>query len=153
MPAPEAKAFRRKLDLAKGRVDLSHGAGGRAMVRLIEDVFHAAYASPELAAGNDQAVLALPPGRVVVSTDGYVVSPLFFPGGDIGLLAVNGTINDVAMAGAMPVALTAAFVIEEGFPLADLQRIALSMGAAARAAGIRIVTGDTKVVELSLIHI
>ena len=147
MPAPEAKAYRRKLDVANGRVDLSHGAGGRAMVRLIEDVFHAAYGSPELAAGNDQALLTLPPGRVVVSTDGYVVSPLFFPGGDIGLLAVNGTINDVAMAGAMPAALTAAFVIEEGFPLAELLRIARSMGQAARAAGIRIVTGDTKVVE------
>lgn len=145
--AHEAKTWRRKLDIANGRVEMSHGAGGRAMVKLIRDIFHAAYGNDQLAAGNDQALLRMPSGRIVVSTDGYVVSPLFFPGGDIGSLAVHGTINDVAMAGAMPLGLTAGFVIEEGFPLADLQRIALSMGEAARAAGVPIVTGDTKVVE------
>lgn len=147
MAGPEAKAYRRKLDIANGRVDLSHGAGGLAMAKLIRDVFHAEYGNPQLAAANDQAVLAALHGRVAMSTDSYVVSPLFFPGGDIGALAVHGTINDVAMAGARPVALSAAFVIEEGFPLADLRRIARSMGEAARAAGVPVVTGDTKVVE------
>lgn len=89
----------------------------------------------------------MPAGRMVMSTDGYVVSPLFFPGGDIGSLAVHGTINDLAMAGARPLHLAASYIIEEGFPLSDLRRIALSMGAAARQAGVAVVTGDTKVVE------
>ncbi|MGZ9083489.1 MAG: hydrogenase expression/formation protein HypE, partial [Rhodoplanes sp.] len=88
-----------------------------------------------------------PPGRMVMSTDGYVVSPLFFPGGDIGSLAVHGTINDLAMAGARPLHLSAGFIIEEGFPLADLHRIAQSMGKASREAGVPVITGDTKVVE------
>ena len=89
----------------------------------------------------------LPAGRMAMTTDGYVVSPLFFPGGDIGSLAVHGTVNDLAMSGAKPLYLSASFILEEGFPLADLQRIARSMGAAAREAGVKIVTGDTKVVE------
>jgi hydrogenase expression/formation protein HypE len=92
-------------------------------------------------------VFAAPPGRLAFTTDGYVVSPLFFPGGDIGSLAVHGTVNDLAMAGARPLHLSASFILEEGFPLADLARIAKSMGEAAVEAGVRIVTGDTKVVE------
>jgi hydrogenase expression/formation protein HypE len=100
-----------------------------------------------LARGDDQAAFDVAAGRMVMSTDSFVVSPLFFPGGDIGSLAVHGTVNDVAMSGARPLYLSAGFVIEEGFPLAELQRIAHSMGAAARAAGVMVVTGDTKVVE------
>jgi hydrogenase expression/formation protein HypE len=137
----------RKLDLKQGRVDLSHGSGGRAMAQLIAEIFHDALANEFLAQGNDQAVFALPPGRVAMTTDGYVVSPLFFPGGDIGSLAVHGTVNDLAMSGATPLYLSASFIIEEGFPLADLRRIAESMGAAAREAGVKVITGDTKVVE------
>ncbi len=138
---------RRKLDLKSGRVELAHGSGGRAMAHLIADIFHAAFDNEMLAAVNDQAAFDVPAGRMVMSTDGYVVTPLFFPGGNIGELAVNGTINDVAMAGAKPLHLSAGFVIEEGFALADLQAIAKSMGEAAAAADIAIVTGDTKVVE------
>jgi hydrogenase expression/formation protein HypE len=139
--------IRRKPDFKAGRVDLSHGAGGRAMGRLIEDIFHAAFDNDWLKAGNDQSAFEVGAGRMVMSTDGYVVSPLFFPGGDIGKLAVHGTINDVAMAGARPLYLSAGFIIEEGFPFADLKRIADSMGEASRAAGVPIITGDTKVVE------
>jgi hydrogenase expression/formation protein HypE len=117
------------------------------MGRLIEDIFHAAFDNDLLRASNDQAAFDVGAGRLVMSTDGYVVSPLFFPGGDIGKLAVHGTINDIAMAGARPLYLSAGFVIEEGFALADLKRIADSMGEASRAAGVPIVTGDTKVVE------
>lgn len=132
----------------EGRVELIHGAGGRAMAELIAAIFAPALANPYLAQGNDQASLPIPSGgRLVMSTDGAVVSPLFFPGGDIGALAVNGTVNDLAMAGAKPLYLSASFIIEEGFPLADLDRIARSMGAAARTAGVVVVTGDTKVVE------
>lgn len=138
---------RRKLDLAHGRVDLSHGAGGRAMAHLISEIFHAAFDNPMLRAGNDQATFEVAAGRMVMTTDGYVVSPMFFPGGDIGSLAVHGTINDVAMAGARPLYLSAGFIIEEGFAFGDLKRIADSMAAASRAAGVPIVTGDTKVVE------
>ncbi|MBF0304035.1 MAG: hydrogenase expression/formation protein HypE [Alphaproteobacteria bacterium] len=137
----------RSLDFRNGRVDLTHGGGGRAMQQLVEELFLAAFDNDFLRQRNDQACLAMPAGRVVMSTDGYVISPLFFPGGDIGSLAVHGTINDVAMAGARPVALSAAFVIEEGLPLADLRRIVESMAAASREAGVPIVTGDTKVVE------
>ena len=118
------------------------------MAQLIEDIFHAAFDNDWLAQGNDQAAFDVAGRRgMVMTTDGYVVSPLFFPGGDIGSLAVHGTINDVAMAGARPLYLSASFIIEEGFPLADLKRIAASMGDAARAAGVPIITGDTKVVE------
>ena len=141
------KANKRKLDIRNGRVDLSHGAGGRAMAQLIEGIFHKAFDNEWLRAGNDQSAFSVPGGRMVMTTDGYVVSPLFFPGGNIGTLAVNGTINDVAMAGAVPLYLSASFIIEEGFPLADLDRIAASMGEASRKAGVPIITGDTKVVE------
>ncbi|THK33631.1 hydrogenase expression/formation protein HypE [Ensifer sp. MPMI2T] len=136
-----------KLDIANARVDLSHGAGGRAMRQLIEGIFHKAFDNVWLRAGNDQSAFAVPAGRMVMTTDGYVVSPLFFPGGDIGMLAVHGTINDIAMAGAVPLYLSASFIIEEGFPLADLERIAQSMGDVSREAGVPIITGDTKVVE------
>ena len=129
------------------RVELSHGGGGRAMQQLIDRVFKPAFDNPCLKRGNDQAQFALTGGRYAFSTDSYVISPLFFPGGDIGSLAVHGTVNDLAMGGAMPLHLSAGFIIEEGFPLADLMRIANSMGQAARAAGAAIVTGDTKVVE------
>jgi hydrogenase expression/formation protein HypE len=143
-----AKLPRRRLDIRTGRVDMSHGAGGRAMADLIAGIFRDAFANDFLEQGNDQASLPIPAGgRMVMTTDGYVVSPLFFPGGDIGSLAVHGTINDIAMAGARPLYLSASFIIEEGFPLADLQRIAASMGQASREAGVPVVTGDTKVVE------
>jgi hydrogenase expression/formation protein HypE len=144
----EVKAgYIRPLDLRRGRVDLSHGGGGRAMAQLVEHLFVAAFDNEWLAQRNDQAVFAAPPGRMVISTDGHVVSPLFFPGGDIGNLSVHGTINDVAMAGAQPLYLAAGFIIEEGFPLADLKRIVDSMARAASEANVPIVTGDTKVVE------
>ncbi len=141
------KPIRRKLDFKNGRVDLSHGAGGRAMGQLIEDIFLAAFDNDWLRAGNDQSAFDVAAGRMVMTTDAYVVSPIFFPGGDIGSLAVNGTINDIAMAGARPLYLSASFVLEEGFPLADLRRVATSMAEAARGAGAPIITGDTKVVE------
>jgi hydrogenase expression/formation protein HypE len=142
-----SKAFRRKLDIRNGCVDLSHGSGGRAMAHLIADVFHESFANDWLARGNDQAAFDVGAGRMVMTTDGYVISPLFFPGGNIGSLAVHGTINDVAMAGARPLYLSASFIIEEGFPLVDLKKIADAMGDAARQAGVPIITGDTKVVE------
>ena len=142
-----SKAFRRKLDIRNGCVDLSHGSGGRAMAHLIAEVFHNSFSNDWLARGNDQAAFDVTASRMVMTTDGYVVSPLFFPGGNIGSLAVHGTINDVAMAGARPLYLSASFIIEEGFPLADLKKIADAMGEAARQAGVPIVTGDTKVVE------
>ena len=141
------KAYKRKLDIKNGRVDLSHGSGGRAMAQLISDIFHEALDNEWLRRGNDQSAFEVAGGRMVMTTDGYVVSPIFFPGGDIGSLAVHGTINDVAMAGARPIFLSAGFIIEEGFAFSDLKRIADSMGEAARAAGVPIITGDTKVVE------
>lgn len=141
------KSHRRRLDVKNGRVDLSHGSGGRAMAQLIADIFHDALDNEWLRRGNDQAAFDIAAGRMAMTTDAYVISPLFFPGGDIGSLAVHGTINDVAMAGARPLYLSASFIIEEGFALADLKRIADSMGAAARAAGVPVITGDTKVVE------
>ncbi len=137
----------RPLDFRHGRVDLSHGSGGRAMAQLIEELFERSFDNPYLAQRNDQAAFAVDAGRMVMTTDGFVISPLFFPGGDIGSLAVHGTLNDVAMAGARPTYLAAGFVIEEGFPLGDLRAIVQSMAAAARDAGVPVVTGDTKVVE------
>ncbi|MEM9839029.1 MAG: hydrogenase expression/formation protein HypE [Pseudomonadota bacterium] len=138
--------FRRKLDLSKGKIELVHGSGGKASAQLFEEVFLPSFRNPALERGDDSADLSLG-GRIVVATDGHVVSPLFFPGGDIGYLSVHGTINDVACGGAIPHAITVGFIIEEGFPLADLNRIAASMGAAAREANVAIVAGDTKVVE------
>jgi len=137
----------RALDIKHGHVDMSHGSGGRAMAQLVEQLFAAAFSNEWLNQRNDQALLPRPAGRIVMSTDCHVVSPLFFPGGDIGCLSVHGTVNDVAMSGAVPLYLAAGFILEEGFPLADLKRIVESMAAAAREAGVPIVTGDTKVVE------
>jgi hydrogenase expression/formation protein HypE len=142
----------RPLDLPHGRVDLTHGSGGRAMVQLVAELFVRHLGNEYLAQGNDGAVLPAPanagtPERLVMSADCYVVSPLFFPGGDIGCLAVHGTVNDVAMMGATPLYLTAGFILEEGFPLSDLERIVASMARAARDAGVPVVAGDTKVVE------
>jgi hydrogenase expression/formation protein HypE len=139
--------YERPLDVKNGRVDLTHGSGGRAMAQLIRQLFHEALGNELLAQGNDGARFPLPAGRVVMATDSHVVSPLFFPGGDIGCLSVHGTVNDVAVMGARPQYLAAAFILEEGFPLADLRRIVESMARAAREAGVAIVTGDTKVVE------
>ncbi|MDD3287512.1 MAG: hydrogenase expression/formation protein HypE [Alphaproteobacteria bacterium] len=141
------KKFRQKLDLRNGRVDMTHGSGGRAMAQLIDSVFAASFDNPALAEGNDQARLSLPKGCVAFSTDSFVVSPLFFPGGDIGSLAVHGTVNDVSMSGAEPLWLSAGFIIEEGFELSQLLLIAQSMAEAARKCGVSVVTGDTKVVE------
>jgi len=137
----------RPLDLKHGRVDMTHGSGGRAMAQLIEELFIRAFDNEYLRQHNDQASFAVPPGRMVMATDSHVVSPLFFPGGDIGCLSVHGTVNDVAMSGAVPLHLSAGFILEEGFPLADLARIVTSMAQAAREADVSIVTGDTKVVE------
>jgi hydrogenase expression/formation protein HypE len=150
--SPVKPGYTRPLDLRHGRIDMSHGSGGRSMVQLIEQIFLSAFDNPALAARDDHAVLATPPelalgGQLVMATDSHVVSPLFFPGGDIGCLSVHGTVNDVAMAGARPLWLSAGFILEEGFPLADLQRIVTSMARAAAEAGVPIVTGDTKVVQ------
>ncbi len=126
---------------------LAHGGGGRLTQELVENLFLPAFSSPELAPLSDAAVVAVPPGRIAISTDSYVVRPLFFPGSSIGDLAVNGTVNDLAVQGARPLYLTAGFILEEGLPLPLLAEVARRMGEAARAAGVRIVTGDTKVVE------
>jgi hydrogenase expression/formation protein HypE len=139
--------YPRPLDLRGGRIDLTHGSGGRAMAQLIEELFEAHFDNPWLAERNDQACFEVPGGRMVMTTDGFVISPLFFPGGDIGSLAVHGTINDVAMAGARPLYLACGMILEEGFPLSDLRAIVASMADAAKAADVPIVTGDTKVVE------
>lgn len=140
-------AYSRALDLKNGVVEMSHGGGGRAMAQLIDQLFADAFANDILAQGNDQASISMPQGRLVVSTDSFVISPLFFPGGNIGNLAVHGTVNDVALSGGTPLYLTAGFILEEGYPLKDLKRIVESMAQAAHDAGVQIVTGDTKVVE------
>jgi hydrogenase expression/formation protein HypE len=138
----------RPLDFKRGHIDMTHGAGGRASAQLIDELFARAFDNEFLRQGHDGALLPFPAGgRLVMATDGHVISPLFFPGGDIGCLSVHGTLNDVAMSGAQPLYLAASFIIEEGFALADLKRIVESMAAAARDAGVPIVTGDTKVVE------
>jgi hydrogenase expression/formation protein HypE len=139
--------YTRPLDFKQGRVEMAHGAGGRAMAQLIAELFTAGFDNTFLAQGNDGALLPQTAGRLVMSCDSHVVSPLFFAGGDIGCLSVHGTINDVAMMGARPLYLAASFILEEGFPLADLKRIVASMANAARVAGVPIVAGDTKVVE------
>ncbi|HSC98759.1 MAG TPA: hydrogenase expression/formation protein HypE, partial [Casimicrobiaceae bacterium] len=137
----------RPVDFKHGRVDMTHGSGGRATAQLVDELFLRAFDNEWLRAQNDSARIVMPAGRMVIATDSHVVSPLFFPGGDIGCLAVHGTVNDVAMSGARPLYLAATFVLEEGFPLADLQRIVSSMAMASRLAGVPVVTGDTKVVE------
>ena len=130
------------------QIVIGHGSGGRMTHDLIERVFKAHFANPSLSAANDAAVLPdVGPGRLAFSTDAHIVSPLFFPGGDIGRLAVCGTVNDVAMMGARPLYLTAGFILEEGLPVELLERVVASMAAAAAEAGVQIVAGDTKVVE------
>ena len=130
-------------------VMLGHGSGGIMMKRIIDEVFLAAYGDGFLMQGNDAAVLPAPaPGqRLAFSTDSFVVTPHFFPGGDIGRLAICGTVNDVATSGAKPLYVSCGFILEEGYPIDDLRRICESMAAAAREAGVAIVTGDTKVVN------
>lgn len=129
------------------QVLLAHGGGGRLMQQLLGDVFFKAFDNELLAQRHDAAVFAAGDQRLAFTTDGYVVDPIFFPGGSIGHLAVHGTVNDLAMAGARPLHLSAGFIIEEGLPVADLQRIVADMAAAAAEAGVQIVTGDTKVVN------
>ncbi|MBN2442119.1 MAG: hydrogenase expression/formation protein HypE [Spirochaetales bacterium] len=128
-------------------ISLAHGNGGKLTHDLIDSIFVSCFKNPILCELSDSAILSLPHHRLAFSTDGYVVKPLFFPGGDIGSLAVSGTVNDIAVAGGIPRFLSASFIIEEGFPLDDLAKIAQSMAAAAAAAEVTIVTGDTKVVE------
>lgn len=127
-------------------VILGHGSGGTLTNQLIREVFQEAFANPVLDEMLDAAVLQAPGGRIAFTTDSFVVDPIFFPGGDIGTIAVCGTVNDLAVSGAEPLYLSAGFIIEEGLPIADLQRIVQSMREAARAAGVHVVTGDTKVV-------
>jgi hydrogenase expression/formation protein HypE len=141
------RARRARPRVKEDRITMSHGAGGKATQTLIEAIFLDAFRNPLLEPLEDAARLQVNGTGVALTTDSYVVSPLFFPGGDIGDLAVNGTVNDLAVSGATPLSLSAAFILEEGFPIADLTRIVASMQAAAQRAGVSIVTGDTKVVE------
>jgi hydrogenase expression/formation protein HypE len=141
------RARRARPRVKEDRITMSHGAGGKATQTLIEAVFLDAFRNPQLEQLEDSARLTINGSRIALTTDSYVVSPLFFPGGNIGDLAVNGTVNDLSMAGAVPLYLSAGFILEEGFSVADLSRIVASMAAAAAAAGVEIVTGDTKVVE------
>ena len=126
---------------------LGHGGGGKLSAELVQHLFLPAFGNEQLARLGDSAVLPLQGGRLAISTDSFVVRPLFFPGGNIGELAVNGTVNDVSMSGARPLALTAGFILEEGLPLELLGRVVESMAAAAKAAGVTIIAGDTKVVD------
>lgn len=135
------------IDFDNGLVELAHGSGGRAMQELILQLFIAQFDNASLRAGEDQATLNITSDRIVMATDSHVVSPLFFPGGNIGSLAVHGTINDVVMSGAKPISLSVGFILEEGFPLKELKRIVESMAEACKVSNVDIVTGDTKVVE------
>jgi len=132
--------------LKTDRVLLAHGAGGKMSQALTERIFLKYFDDPALLMLNDYAVFEVPGGRIAMSTDTYTIDPIFFPGGDIGSLAVHGTVNDVAMSGAIPIAISTGFILEEGLLLEDLEIIAGSMSAAAGTAGVRIVTADTKVV-------
>ena len=142
-------ARRHKFYLRDEKITLSHGSGGKATHNLIEGVFAPAFSNPMLDSMDDSASFSINGSghRLAFTTDSYVVSPLFFPGGDIGKLAVHGTINDLAMAGAEPLYLSAGFILEEGFPIGELRRIVSSMATAAKEAGVAVVTGDTKVVQ------
>jgi hydrogenase expression/formation protein HypE len=131
----------------RDRIVLGHGSGGRLSAELLRDVFLPLFANPVLDRMDDQAIVEVGGARLAFTTDSFVVQPLFFPGGDIGSLAVHGTVNDLAMGGARPLFLSAGFILEEGFSTELLRRIAESMANAAAAAGVAIVTGDTKVVE------
>jgi hydrogenase expression/formation protein HypE len=141
------RARRARPRLREENITLAHGAGGKATQTLIEAVFLDAFRNPLLEPLDDGARFAVDGAALAFTTDSYVVSPLFFPGGDIGDLAVNGTVNDLAVSGAEPLHLSAGFILEEGFPVTDLRRVVASMRTAAEAAGVRIVTGDTKVVQ------
>ena len=141
------RARRRRPKVLEERITMSHGAGGKATQTLIEAVFLDAFRNPQLEQLEDAARLNIGGARLAFTTDSYVVSPLFFPGGSIGDLAVNGTVNDLSVSGAIPLYLSAGFILEEGFPVADLIRITGDMREAAAAAGVQIVTGDTKVVQ------
>ncbi len=129
------------------KILLGHGSGGKLSADLIESIFLPAFRNPVLARLDDQGVVTVNGSRLAVTTDSFVVKPLFFRGGDIGSLAVHGTVNDLAMGGARPLFLTVAFILEEGLPMDTLRRVVDSLAAAARAAGVQIITGDTKVVE------
>ena len=129
------------------QIVLGHGSGGKLSAELIEKVFDSRFRNSTLEKMDDQAVLEIAGTRLAFTTDSFVVTPIFFPGGDIGSLAVNGTVNDLAMGGAKPLYLAAAFILEEGLPASDLARVVDSMAAAARNAGVQLVTGDTKVVN------
>jgi hydrogenase expression/formation protein HypE len=128
------------------KILLDHGSGGKISHSLTTNLLLPAFDNPALAMLDDGAVLDVAGGRIAFSTDTYVVDPIFFPGGSIGDLAVNGTVNDVAMCGATPQFLSVGMIIEEGFPMADLERVVAEMGRAASLAGVQVVTGDTKVV-------
>ena len=132
---------------AKDTILLGHGSGGKLSAALIRDIFLPAFQNPVLARLDDQAIVNVNGQRLAITTDSFVVKPLFFPGGDIGSLAVHGTVNDLAMGGATPLFLSAAFIIEEGFSMEELRRVVNSLQRAAAEAGVQVVTGDTKVVE------
>ncbi len=145
---PEVVTFSCPVPLpARDRVLLGHGSGGRLSAELIRELFLPAFENPILSRLDDQAILQFNGLRLAFTTDSFVVKPLFFPGGDIGRLAVHGTVNDLAMGGARPLFLSAAFIIEEGFSMETLRRVVGSLRTAAREAGVDVVTGDTKVVE------
>jgi hydrogenase expression/formation protein HypE len=147
-PANGSAAFSCPAPLAPTeRIVLGHGSGGRLSANLLRDIFLPHFSNPLLDRMDDQAMFEIGGARLAFTTDSFVVQPLFFPGGDIGSLAVHGTVNDLAMGGARPLFLSAAFILEEGFPTDDLKRIAASMAKAAANAGVQVVTGDTKVVE------
>src|SRR5215510_11856188 len=129
------------------QVTLAHGGGGKLMHQLIERMFAPAFSNPLLGARHDGATFSVNGSRLAFTTDSYVVSPLFFPGGDIGTLAINGTVNDLAMCGARPLFLSVGFILEEGLPMETLWRVIQSMQKTAQTAGVQIVTGDTKVVD------
>lgn len=133
--------------VVKDHVSLGHGSGGKLSAQLMRDIFLPAFRNSTLERLDDQAVLPVSNARIAFTTDSFVVKPLFFPGGDIGSLAVHGTVNDLAMGGAKPLFLSAAFIIEEGFSMETLRLVAASLGRAAAECGVEIVTGDTKVVD------
>ncbi len=129
------------------RIVMAHGGGGRMTSRLIEKIFYPAFQNKWLEQAHDGATLNLPSARIAITTDSFVVDPLFFPGGNIGDLAINGTVNDLLCCGATPLYLSAGFILEEGLPIETLKQIVQTMRKAAGKAGVSIVTGDTKVVE------
>jgi hydrogenase expression/formation protein HypE len=146
--APDFSGWTCPLPLADyPTIVMGHGGGGKLGNELVEHLFLPAFQNPALENLGDAAILELTPGRIAMSTDSFVVQPIFFPGGSIGELAVNGTVNDLAVSGADPKFLSASFILEEGFPLAQLAAVVRAMADAAATAGVRIVTGDTKVVE------